>query len=239
MRCCTSARARRAPPGRARSSARQGRARPVDGRAPSQRRACAACRPTRWDAVGGLRQPETLQQLVHPRSSPSRKPYTRAWRARFSRPVAVRSTAERCPTQPIDRRTRSGCRMTSSPPTVAARSQASRVVRIFTVVDLPAPFGPSSAKIDPGSTANVRPSSAVTSFGYVFLKGRQPQSHTASASLSARYGFLQSPSILATKIFTCQETSIDRRERLHLEQLGTMKSAPTSAPPRSSTKGRG
>jgi len=41
---------------------------------------------------------------------------------------------------------------------------------IFVSVDLPAPFGPSSPKIVPASTAKPSPSSARTPPGYVFLR---------------------------------------------------------------------
>jgi MarR family len=55
-----------------------------------------------------------------------------------------------CPTTPITRRTRSGSRSTSCPSTDASPSSGSvSVVRILTVVDFPAPFGPSSLKIVP------------------------------------------------------------------------------------------
>jgi hypothetical protein len=44
------------------------------------------------------------------------------------------------------------------------------VVRIFTVVDFPAPFGPSRPKIVPASTSKLSPSSAGTPPRYVFLR---------------------------------------------------------------------
>ena len=54
----------------------------------------------------------------------------------------------------------------SNPATLAApESGRDRVVRTFTVVDLPAPFGPRSPKTLPSSTANESSSSAVMSPG--------------------------------------------------------------------------
>ena len=79
------------------------------------------------------------------------------------------STPDFCATQPTDRRTASGCWTTSSPTTRAMpESGRDRVFRTFTVVDLPAPFGPRSPNTVPAGTANVRPSSARTLLGYVF-----------------------------------------------------------------------
>ncbi len=61
---------------------------------------------------------------------------------RFSRPVACGSMPARWPTTPIMRRTLPGSRRTSIPATRASPSSGrDRVVRILTVVDLPAPFG--------------------------------------------------------------------------------------------------
>ena len=50
----------------------------------------------------------------------------------------------------------------------ARRRPLLRVTRIRTVVDLPAPFGPSRPKTWPSGTENGIPSSARTSFPYVF-----------------------------------------------------------------------
>ncbi len=56
--------------------------------------------------------------------------------------MATGSAPEFWATTPIARRTRSGWRSTSCPATVAVpESGRARVVRILTVVDLPAPFG--------------------------------------------------------------------------------------------------
>jgi len=53
--------------------------------------------------------------------------------------------------------------MTSMPSTAAVpASGLARVVRILTVVVLPAPFGPTRAKIVPRATVSVRLSSALT-----------------------------------------------------------------------------
>ena len=64
-------------------------------------------------------------------------------------------------TTPMARRTRAGSASTSMPAT-CARPLSGRlsVVRILIVVDLPAPFGPSSAKTVPADALNERPSSA-------------------------------------------------------------------------------
>ena len=81
-------------------------------------------------------------------------------------PLASGSTAMAWPTVPMTRRTCSGSRRTSIPATTASPSSGRlRVVRTFTVVDLPAPFGPRRPKTVPASTLNERPSSAVTSPG--------------------------------------------------------------------------
>ncbi len=85
--------------------------------------------------------------------------------------MASGSTPERWATTPIARRTRSGSRSTSSPATRAdPESGLVSVVRIFTAVDLPAPLGPSRAKIVPLRTSRLRPSSARTSPGYVLTR---------------------------------------------------------------------
>ena len=66
-------------------------------------------------------------------------------------------------TAPITDRTWPGCRSTSSPATAARPpSGLDRVVRIRTVVVLPAPFGPSRAKTLPAATEKLSPSRART-----------------------------------------------------------------------------
>src|SRR5262249_20965945 len=116
-------------------------------------------------------------------------PYSSACSSRFSRPVASGSKPGFCPTTPIDRRTSAASRTTSRPATRASpQSARERVVRIFTAVDLPAPFGPSRAKIVPASTSNERPSSARTSPLYVF------------SSLDASIAFIRLPSRYSSKV---------------------------------------
>lgn len=67
---------------------------------------------------------------------------------RFSRPVNISSTAANCPVRLIDCRTWSGFNATSKPFTIAVPpSCLSSVVRILTIVVLPAPLEPSRAKI--------------------------------------------------------------------------------------------
>src|ERR1051326_4222055 len=76
-----------------------------------------------------------------------------------------------CCTTPISRRTRGASRATSKPATCALPESArASVVRILTAVVFPAPFGPSRPKTVPDGTENVRPSSAVTSPGYVLTR---------------------------------------------------------------------
>ena len=84
----------------------------------------------------------------------------------FSRPVA--SGSEPCfwPTTPIAWRTRTGSATTSIPATRALPLSARESVEsTLTVVDLPAPLGPSNPKIVPASTDRLSPSSAVTAGG--------------------------------------------------------------------------
>ena len=82
--------------------------------------------------------------------------------SRFSRPVAVGSAPLRCATTPMTRRTCGGL----APHLEAGHGRASpesawaSVVRILTVVDLPAPFGPSRPKTVPAGTAKLSPSRA-------------------------------------------------------------------------------
>ncbi len=69
------------------------------------------------------------------------------------------STAENCPVTPITARTAPASPRKSCPITLAAPASAGiRVDRIFTVVVLPAPFGPSSAKTSPSPMLRSTPS---------------------------------------------------------------------------------
>ena len=91
-------------------------------------------------------------------------PYTRPCRIRFSRPVACGSSPDFWFTQPMASRTLPGCRTTSKPATKASpASGRESVVRIFTVVDLPAPLGPSRPNTVPLAAARLTPLSARTS----------------------------------------------------------------------------
>ena len=86
-----------------------------------------------------------------PASRPSR--LRSAISCRFSSPVSRSSSAENWPVTPIAARTPSGSARRSWPATRSSPASAgSSVVRIRTIVVLPAPFGPSSAKIVPSST---------------------------------------------------------------------------------------
>jgi hypothetical protein len=72
--------------------------------------------------------------------------------------VSRPSTAENWPVTPIAARTASGSRATSCPATRSSPASARiRVERIWTVVVLPAPFGPSRAKVSPGATVKSMP----------------------------------------------------------------------------------
>ena len=91
-------------------------------------------------------------------------PYTRPWSTRFSRPVICGSSPDFCATEPMARRTLPGCLTTSYPATYASpASGRESVVRIFTVVDLPAPLGPSRPNTVPLAAARLTPLSAFTS----------------------------------------------------------------------------
>ena len=78
---------------------------------------------------------------------------------RFSSPVSRSSTAENWPVTPICDRMPSGSVRRSWPPTATSpASGVSRVVRMWTAVVLPAPFGPSSANTVPAGTSRSIPS---------------------------------------------------------------------------------
>ena len=80
--------------------------------------------------------------------------------------MATGSAPLRWATTPILRRTWAGLARTSSPATIAVPESAwARVVRILTVVDLPAPLGPSRATTVPAGTAKLSPARARTPFG--------------------------------------------------------------------------
>ena len=97
-------------------------------------------------------------------------------RSRFSSPVSRSSTAENCPVTPITARTASASRRRSCPMTLAVPASAGiRVDRICTVVVLPAPFGPSSAKTSPSPMDRSTPSR--TTFSPYAL--RRPVAETA------------------------------------------------------------
>ena len=77
--------------------------------------------------------------------------------------MAVGSNPGRWATTPIARRTAGAARTTSWPATEAMPDVGvDSVVRIFTVVVLPAPFGPSRANTSPSATSKETPSRART-----------------------------------------------------------------------------
>jgi hypothetical protein len=84
--------------------------------------------------------------------------------SRFSSPVSRLSTAVSWPVTPIAARTASGSRARSWPATRTSPPSAPiRMDRMCTVVVLPAPLGPSSAKIVPSGTSRSMPSSTTWS----------------------------------------------------------------------------
>ncbi|SRR5690606_33128201 len=97
---------------------------------------------------------------------------------RFSLPVRISSTAAYWPVRPMDARTRSGSLRTSIPATSAyPASGLSNVVRMRTVVVLPAPFGPSNPSTDPVGTSRSTPARASVSPNRFF----KPSARTASS----------------------------------------------------------
>ena len=159
----------RAPRGRGRSSARRGRGPAAGGRGPSRRRGAASARRSR---CGRARRPSPRARTARAArgarrsSSAPRIPCRRPWRTRFSSPVAARSTPGRL-RHVADRaahRGRLAAHVVAGDRRRAARRRVLSVTRIRTVVDLPAPFGPSRPKTWPAGTEKVIPSSARTSF---------------------------------------------------------------------------
>src|SRR6185295_1734184 len=97
-------------------------------------------------------------------------PYSFEKMMRFSSTLSSRSLVMACGMTPIDRRTPSACLLTSKPLISAVPEVGgSSVVSIRISVDLPAPFGPSSPKISPSSTANEIPFTAVNSPNFLTM----------------------------------------------------------------------
>src|SRR5215469_4391491 len=134
-------------------------------------RLAAAASPN-WSSSSATRRRRSLPRI----------PYRLPCMARFSCPVSW-STAPVCwLTEPITDRTLAGCLSTSMPATRAVPASGSdSVVRILTVVVLPAPLGPSSSLMLPATTENVSPSRARTSGLYVL---RRPLASTRPAESS-------------------------------------------------------
>jgi len=79
------------------------------------------------------------------------RPKYAPWKARISRAVSEKSRLGRCATTPISRLTATWfCQTSCSPMNACPLVGRTRVVSTPTVVDLPAPFGPSKQKISPG-----------------------------------------------------------------------------------------
>ena len=109
------------------------------------------------------------------------------------------------------------------PATIAVpESGRESVVKIFTVVDLPAPLGPSSPKTEPASTERLRPFKARTDFPYVFVRsfasmaGAAPElSLVAPASCAISTFMVILPSLSEKSAFRYFPT----KERLLLHRL--------------------
>src|SRR5215207_2864780 len=109
---------------------------------------------------GRIGQREPIEQVIGDRAR-SLRCRNRATSTRFSRPLRISSTAANCPVRLMDARTSAAWVATSKPLTLAApASPLSSVDRIFTTVVLPAPFGPSRAKMPPRATSKSTPRSA-------------------------------------------------------------------------------
>src|SRR5438477_8343124 len=97
-------------------------------------------------------------------------PYNFAKISKFSLTLSSRSLVIACGMTPIDRRTLSASFTMSWPLTVPVPAVGGiNVVSIRIRVDFPAPFGPSSPKISPSSTANVMPATAVKSPNFLTM----------------------------------------------------------------------
>ena len=154
------------PPDPAPSSAHPGTTPSAHGSIPAQCPACAACRPN-------IPAPAALPRLLVENDRAVRR---RVWRdpRRGGRATGLATSDSRglsipgplptfaphiqLPFAPHPAEPRRRCPETRAWP----ESGRASVVRIFIVVDLPAPFGPKSPKIVPASTENVRPFSAFT-----------------------------------------------------------------------------
>ena len=103
------------------------------------------------ETVGRLGEGEPLEELL--RASPgflAGIPWMRAARTTLSRPVIIGAELDFWEMSPIERRTAFRSRATSCPATIARpESGSASVERILTVVDLPAPLGPSRPKTSP------------------------------------------------------------------------------------------
>lgn len=89
------------------------------------------------------------------------KPSSRPNSHRFSAAVRFSSTEAYCPVTPTSCRILCGARRTSTPKISASPSViGSRVASIWTIVVLPAPFGPSSPNTSPRRIVRSTPSTA-------------------------------------------------------------------------------
>ena len=136
--------------GSTRSSARRGRGSTGGGAAPARGRAAASSRPSTCGPSG--RRPASARRARAARRrralrSSRESPCSDAWRRTWSRPVRNGSSAASWSAAPIVSRTFGPSSTTSKPPTIARPSEGgSRVVSMWTVVDLPAPFGPGTRR---------------------------------------------------------------------------------------------
>src|SRR5262249_7047806 len=105
-------------------------------------------------------------------------PHSRACSSRLRRPLSGRSTTASWKTTLLARLASIGEAATSKPPTSALPADGTTVVlSIPTVVDFPAPFGPSSPNPPPPPPSRSTPFPASTPPGYVF---RSPCTEMAS-----------------------------------------------------------
>src|SRR5204862_523046 len=176
-------RRRRRPASTSRKPARVGGSRPTVGSARKSTRGCdtsarAISSRRRWPPlyVSAGRSIRSASRNVPASSSilaaASRgsTPQSRAWISRFGRPVSERSTTGSWKTTLLTRRAASGSSATSKPASRALPEVGSIVVvSIPTVVDLPAPFGPSRPNTSPAATSKSMPFTASTQPGYVLL----------------------------------------------------------------------
>src|SRR3954466_13228892 len=115
-------------------------------------------------------------------------PHRRACRSRWRCPLSNRSTTGSWNTTLLRRRAARGSRATSTPATLARPAVgAIVVVSMPTVVDFPAPFGPSSPNTSPGRTSKSMPFTASIPPGYVFFSPRTLIAESLGSSIGSSW----------------------------------------------------